>query len=226
MGDYLIGVGVVLAVLGPLLLIPAIWLVYRVVALPLLKSTPLALAASLGLVLGSLAVSYAAGRVQYGRMCAVRGTPRIDDRVLADGFFRTRVYPHEARAFLSEGGFSYVEGPRLGQEDVFVRYTLAEDGSVLETEVQELISDYTVRETMSTTRLRTQIVEKVVLERASGRELARAANLTYMGGPLSIFLGVWGMASCPDIRDERGSEDFTTFYDLERLVLRHSAPGT
>jgi hypothetical protein len=78
---------------------------------------------------------------------------------------------------------------------------------------------YALRETLETARSGTTIMERTVYEIHSQAELARAASLTYMGGPLSIFLGVYGMASCPDIRSPEGSEHFRQFYDLAIVVL-------
>ena len=53
----------------------------------------------------------------------------------------------------------------------------------------------------------------------SDRELARAANITYLGGPLSILLGSYATTSCPDILTEQGSKDFSTYYVLEKVIL-------
>ena len=62
-------------------------------------------------------------------------------------------------------------------------------------------------------------MERVVYELDSEARPATAASLTYMGGPLSIFLGAYGMASCPDILSTEGSEHFRRFYELAAIVL-------
>ena len=66
-------------------------------------------------------------------------------------------------------------------------------------------------------------LEKLAYEIETSRGLAKAAEIVYRGGPLSIFLSVYGMSSCPDIRSEEGSEQFRTFYDLETITLH--TPG-
>ena len=64
------------------------------------------------------------------------------------------------------------------------------------------------------------MTEKVVYEIETKRELARAASINYRGGPLSLFLGTYGISSCPDIVSEEGSRQFRTFYNLESIILR------
>jgi hypothetical protein len=38
-------------------------------------------------------------------------------------------------------------------------------------------------------------------------------------GPLSIFLGSCATSSCPEVRSDKGSRHFKTFYELETIVL-------
>ena len=229
MGEVAIGIGMLLAILGPVLLLPATWVIYRFgvrplwwVAVPSDATTARGRLApmitSALLVLGSVGVSYAWGRAEFTRLCAVRGTPEIHRTVEVDGFFRTPLFAYEARQILDAGVFEFVEGP-MPRADAFMRYRLDERGDLEEMEVADLSSQYGVRETLETARAGTTIMERTVYEIDSEAELARAASLTYMGGPLSIFLGVYGMASCPDIRSPEGSEHFRQFYDLALVVL-------
>jgi hypothetical protein len=229
MGELAIGIGMLLAILGPLLFLPAIWLVYRFLALPLwrLATDPErssgfgrlgALTASALLVLGSVGASYVWGKVNFDRLCALHGTPDIDRVVQVDGYFQTPLFPYQARQSLDDGTFRFIEGPSERGE-TFTRYTLDGQGGLDEVEIPEPSSEYGVRETFETARGGTTVMERVIYEIGSEVQLARAASLTYMGGPLSIFLGAYGMASCPDIRSPEGSEHFRQFYDLAAIVL-------
>ena len=229
MGEVAIGIGMLLAIFGPVLLLPATWVVYRFAVRPLwwialpgdaitARGRLAPMIASAVLVLGSVGASYVWGKAEFTRLCVVRGTPEIRRTVEVDGFFRTPLFAYEARQILDAGVFQFVEGP-IPRADTFMRYRLDGRGDLEEVEVAELSSQYGVRETLETARSGTTIMERTVYEIDSQAELARAASLTYMGGPLSIFLGVYGMASCPDIRSPEGSEHFRQFYDLAIVVL-------
>jgi hypothetical protein len=213
-GEVAIGIGMLLAIFGPVLLLPATWVVYRFAVRQLwwvmLPDAAVAahgwlapMIASVVLVLGSVGASYAWGKAEFTRLCVVHGTPEIHRTLEADGFFRTPLFAYEARQILDAGVFEFVEGPVL-RADTFMRYRLDERGGLKEIEVVKLSSQYGVRETPETAGSGTTIMERTVYEIGSDAELARAASLTFMGGPLSIFLGVYGMASCPDIRSPEG----------------------
>lgn len=222
-----------LAILGPLLLLPVWWLVYRFGTLPLLRSIwskkppgqtkAAALSLALLFMLVILAVSYVPGRVEYGRLCARDGSPVVSERVDVEGLLYGPLFQYEARPLLDDGGFDFVEAPDQYRDGIYVRYTLAEDGGLEREEVGSLRSRYGLRKELITHPRGTIRTQKVVYELGSERELARAANLVYEGGPLSIFLGVYGMSSCPDIRTAQGSEDFRVFYELETHVLKAGA---
>ena len=109
MEGLFIGIGMLLAILGPLLLLPAIWLVYRILAWPLRRLAALAVAAVL--VLGSVGGSYAWGKAQFDRLCILRGTPEIHRVVQVDGYFQTPLFPYQARQSLDDGTFKFLEGP-------------------------------------------------------------------------------------------------------------------
>lgn len=234
MENFAIGVGVLLAVFGPLLLIPVIWLIYRMVARLIVVSVlvprvshrnahRIALILTLLVVAGSLSLSYFPGRWEFDRLCSEKGTPMVSKRIRVDSHYRPRLYPYEARRFLGDDTFVFLEAPHLHRRGMFVRYSRAKGGDIHEEEVQAVKSSYGVRESLSRRSYGIVMTEKSVYEINSNRELARAAHIVYEGGPLALFLGVYAMSSCPDIRSAEGSEHFTTFYDLETIVLR--APG-
>ena len=219
MGDLLIGLGVLLAILGPLLLIPVIWALYRFAFKPFFGSTWKALSLAVALVLAAVALSYIPGKRAFDDRCAAQGPPMVFERADAKGFYRTALFPYEAVQYIQQDRFEFVEAPDPYKKDVTIRYSIGPDGGVRQDEVTELRSVYGVRKTYALEGS-TSVTKKVIYEIATGRELAHAAQLDYQGGPLSIFLGTLGMASCPDIRTEQGSRHFRTFYDLEKIVLR------
>lgn len=234
MGDFLIGLGVLLAVLGPLLLIPVVWALGRWVARPPLgKALPdadpgrlraLGFAAAAVVVAGCLLASYLPGKARFDALCAVHGEPVIEERVRVDGFFRTALFPYEAASYLREGGFAYVEAPHPYEEGVVVRYSLGEGDEVRQERIPAASSAYGVEERFSQPASGISMTEKRVYETASGRDLAHAAMIHYSGGPLSLFLGSYGSSSCPDVRSAEGSDRFGRFYYLESIVLAGGAP--
>lgn len=236
MADALIGIGVLLAILGPLLLLPITWVIYRLVTRPLLRRNapqlPLrtmdqsAFLCATVLVLIVLVGSYLPGKIEYNSLCDEYGQPRIMKRVTADGFYRSRVYIYEAREFIEKGGFKYVEGPYPGQRERFRRYSISSQGQINEVEIAAPTSAYGVRDELWETGSGVIVSVKTVYEKASESELARAANITYRGGPLWFLMGSYATTSCPDILTEQGSEDFTTYYNLEKIVLNDQAESS
>lgn len=231
MEGFAFGVGILLAIFGPLLLIPVIWLVYRLAASPVLLSRAgprisgrrarmVALALSATVVVGAVGLSYLPGRWEFERLCVEHATPSVAERVRTSSYYRNRLFPYEARQILEEDGFTSVEAPHPYEAGTLVRYSLTAGGDISEEEVAAPESRYGVRHTFSQLSYGIVMTEKVVYEMATSRQLARAAHIAYGGGPLSLFLGTLGMASCPDIRSADGSRHFETFYDLEALVLR------
>ncbi len=220
MEDALIGLGMLLAVAGPLLLIPVVWVLYRVIFRPLFGSKIQALTLAAALVGVALAVSYFPGKRAFDAQCAEHARPVVSEQVQAKGFFRTSMFPFEAVLYLTQDGYEFVEAPHPYQDGVMIRYTLAQNGEVRQEVVTGLRSEYGVRKSYGLLAGGVSQTEKVVFELATGRELGRAEELTYQGGPLAIFLGTLGMDSCPEIRTPDGSKQFQIFYDLEAYVLQ------
>jgi hypothetical protein len=220
MGDVLMGLGVLLAIIGPLLLIPITWLLYRFVLKPFLGSTKLALPLSILVVAAAMALTYLPGRRAFDRRCTAAGPPVVSEQVNVGGFFRTAMYAYEAAVYLTQDGFDFVEAPDPYRKGVNLRYTKASNGEVRQEEVMEIESLHAVRETYEQVDGGISSVEKVIYEVATGRALGRATQLIYQGGPLSILLGTMGIASCPDPATAQGGKEFQIFYDLESYVLR------
>ena len=170
-----------LAILGPLLLIPITWVLYRFVVRPILspllrpRATDaglrwLSLATAILVAIVTLAVSYIPGKREFDRLCAQHATPRITDQVVVEGFFRTKLFPYEANQFLDS--FSFVEAPDPYQKGVNVRY-VRDGGKVQRIEVPTLMSEYGVRKHFSELHSGITMTEKHIYELATNRELAR-----------------------------------------------------
>ena len=220
MGELMIGLGVLLAIIGPLLLIPITWLLYRFALKPLLGSVKLALPLSILLVIAAVAFTYLPGRRAFDRRCAAAGPPVVSEQVNVVGFFRTAMFAYEAAGYLTQDGFDFVEAPDPYRKGVTLRYTKASNDEVRQEEVTAIESLYAVRETFAQLDGGISSVEKVIYEIATGRALGRATQLIYQGGPLSILLGTMGVASCPDPGTAQGGKEFQIFYDLESYVLK------
>ena len=230
MADALIGVGILLAVFGPLLLIPVIWLVYRFPGRMIInrifqdrfgkKVTHLiAFAASGVAVMLVLYLSYLPGKLKYDAMCVKHGIPSIQSRVHADGFYRTRLYPYEAKQYLGPDGFAFVEAPHMYKPGQFIKYTLNTEGNIEEEEIPLPTSQYGIRDDLTRSLIGITLSQKTAYILESGDTFAQASSILYDGGPLSLFLGVYGMQNCPDIQTEPGSGDFATYYNFEKEVL-------
>jgi hypothetical protein len=219
MADFLTGLGVLLALAGPLLLIPLVWLLYRFALKPFFGSWWKALTVAAGLVALLLAATYFPGKQAFDRMCAAEGEPEIKRRVKALGFFRSEMFPYEAVLYITQNGFQFVEAPDPYRENVTIRYSLAANGEVRQDETETLRSEYGVRKTYELLEGGVSKSEKVVYELESGEEVAHASELVYQGGPLAVFLGTFGLASCPNPRTPKGARDFQIYYDLESYVL-------
>jgi len=231
MGDALIGLGVLLMIIGPLLLIPVTWLLYRCVWWALIRSVPAerltrgiasqaAVALPLVLVVSALVASYLPGHWEFERLCAQHAIPDASFRTRVDGFFRTQMFPYQSHKYLDQDSFSYIEAPDPYRKGLLLRYSKGANGNLEEDQVPVISSTFGFRETFSELPSGITTTEKVIDEIATERERARAARITYHGGPLSLVLGSYGISSCPDILSEEGSRHFTTFCDLESIVLR------
>lgn len=227
MGETAMGIGIVLGILGPLLVIPVIWVVHswftRLFLAPRLKGRFAAvppLAISTVLVLGILLASYLPGRITYNALCAAHSVPRIAERVNVEGLFVDELYPYRAAQHLYDQGFAFVEAPEFPARRTNIRYTPAASRKVSQQPVSNLLSRYGLRVEYSRMSWGVGMTRKIVYELESNRVLAEAASVDYHGGPLWMFFGVYGLSSCPGEDTDRGTEDFRTYYNLEAVVLR------
>jgi len=230
MESFGFGLGVLLAILGPLLLLPAAWLLQRLLrplVCRLAPGSPAPRAARslswlvASLLLGTaLVATWYPGHAEFERLCTRYAIPQIAERVVVDGFYRERLFPYETHR-LFDAGFDYLEtvDPQNPRETRRLRYRRGPDGESVVEPVEEFISRYGVEQTLTEEAYGILRSEKRIHQRADGRLLARAGEVVFQGGPLALFLGAYAVASCPDIRDPLGSRAFRTYYDLEGIVL-------
>ncbi len=220
MSDFILGIGMLLVIFGPLLLIPLTWALYRFVFRRWFASRWTALAVAAGFVAAALALSYLPGKRAFDDHCQDHGPPQVAQQVRVEGFYRDELFAYEAANYVTQDGFRFVEAPDPYEEGVLLRYTMGANGQVRQEEIAELSSVYGVRKSFSELDHGISLTEKTVYEIATRRQLANAVESVYHGGPLSLLLGSAGSASCPDIRNPKGSREFRIFYDLEKIVLQ------
>lgn len=235
MGDLLIGVGILLAIVGPLLNLPLIWLIYRLIYRPLFWTRMEARLGStnarwLGVAFATLLLgvvllfSYLPGRLRFKALCVAEGVPLVHQRVTAAGFYRTHMFAYEADAYLRQGRFEFVEAPDPYRQGELLRYALLPDGALKQEKITALQSRYGVAYQLTSEASGVTVSRKRIFDLQGERELARAAQLHYSGGPLSLLFGVYATADCPEVRDPVGSERFRVYYELEQRVLRAAHP--
>jgi hypothetical protein len=226
------GIGLLLAMFGPLLFLPLIWAIARWPLRWLIGAwTERSFGAAAGVARWLLAtvvvgvavlVSYLPGRMEYEQLCAEHAEPVIREVVDVPGFYATELYPYSAERFLREWGFSYIEAPDMYKKGRTLRYAVGADNKTAVTEVPAPASRYAVRDTFRELGNTLTLNEKQVFELATGRELARAGSVVYHGGHLRLMLGVYGMSNCPIPVTAKGAQQFSDYYYLERKVLKSS----
>ena len=225
------GLGIIIAVFGPLLLIPIVLIVARWPLRRLMGkwadrcfgsfSGFVRLFVAIVLVATVVLASYLPGRMEYEHLCELHA-PVITEATDAPGFYATELYPYLAERFLREWGFSYIEAPDMYKEGRTLRYEVGSDGKTVVTEIAAPTSRYAVSDTTRSLGNTLVLQEKRIFERASGRELAHAGSVTYHGGYLHLLLGGYGMSYCPHPGTIKASQEFDDFYYLVRKVLKSS----
>ncbi len=231
MESFGFGLGVLLAILGPLLLLPTVWLLQRLLR-PIIRRFVRdrwslgKLRASAWLVAtvflaSALAATYLPGRAEYKRLCTAFATPQISERVAVEGFYRERLFPYEAMPLLDQG-FTYLETNDPQQppgKTRLLRYQRGDDGGIRRDVITAPTSRFGARNTLVEHPYGIIRTEKQVYDMADGSLLARAGNVVFSGGPLALFFGAYAVTSCPDVRTEEGSVAFGSYYALEYEVL-------
>ncbi|MBL8502568.1 MAG: hypothetical protein JNL78_03945 [Rhodocyclaceae bacterium] len=220
--------GLLLAVLGPLLLLLPCGLLYFLfrraglggrLGLSPVNARLLHLAAAAGLVFGVVLASYLPGRLEYERLCQALAEPRIHDRARVEGFFLDDLTASSfGQRYLGEEGFAWFETHDIYKRGQFVRYGRAGD-KVVNEPVSVLQARHTVKSGVEVRPDGIHVARTAITEREGGRLLAEAHSVTYHGGPLGMVLGVHGMSHCPNPITPEGSRQFDLYYHLVREVL-------
>lgn len=220
--------GLLLAVLGPLLLllpVALLYLLFRRIGLGARlglgpdNARLLHLAAAAVLVSGIVLATYLPGRFEFERLCDALAEPRIQERTRAEGFFLDDLTANSfGRRYISEEGFAWFETHDIYRRGQFVRFR--KDGvQVVIEPASELQARHVVKSGTDVRDNTIHVSRTAISERRSGRLLAEAHSVTYHGGPLGMVLGVYGMSHCPNPVTPEGSRQFNLYYHLVREVL-------
>jgi len=229
MGDYWFAAGLLLSIFGPLLLllpVAALYWLFRRVGLAqrfgvTRRGSVQAAHGLLALltVAAVVVITWLPGRMALSRLCDELAEPRIHVRVKVDGFYLDDITANSfGQRYLHEEGFAWMEANDIYHRGQFVRYR--RDGkNVASDPLPALTAQYVVRSGVDVRANGIHVARTEIAERASGRILGEAHSVIYHGGPLGLFLGVYGLASCPNPITAEGSRQFNTYYHLVREVL-------
>ena len=227
------GLGLLMAMFGPLFLLLPVWLIHRLLSqtrallrlgIAEAKLSRSNIGASFLLVALIVAATYAPGRLEFNRLCEELAEPRIRERVQVDGFLLMDTTADSfGRRYLTEEGFRWFETPVLGRPEQFRRFRREGDQVVIE-KIEDVTARYRLASLHEERAYGIKHHRTVIGEISSGRALAESDSLTYMGGPLGMFLGIYGMSTCPSPITPEGSRQFNLGYHLAREVLG-GAPG-
>lgn len=229
MGDYWFAAGLLLAIFGPLLFIvpvAACYVLFRRIGLARRfgitqrgAQQAAHLLAALAVVAVIVAVTWIPGRLEFARLCSELAEPRIHARAKADGFYLDDLTANSfGRRYVLEEGFAWMEARDIYRRDGHVRYRRQGDQVVSEP-IGVLTAAYVVRSGVEVRAQTIHVARTEIAERSTGKILAEAHSVIYHGGPLGLFLGVYGSRHCPDPATVAGSRQFNAYYHLVREVL-------
>ena len=236
MGEYWFAAGLLLSIFGPLLFLVPVTLLYfvfrrgsvaarfGVVHAGTQRAVHWLLAASL--VVAVVVLTWLPGRLEFDRLCNELSEPSIRTRVKVDGFYLDDVTANSfGMRYLHDEGFAWVEARDIYRRGAFVRYRKA--GEKIETDpIPALTATHMVRSGVEQRPRGINVARTEIIERASGKVLAEAHSITYRGGPLGLFLGMFGTGHCPNPVFAEGNRQFKSYYYLAREVLGGGLPPT
>jgi hypothetical protein len=234
MGEYWFAAGLLLSIFGPLVFVlPAalLFFVFRRAGLAA-KSGIAGVGAqrvahvllAVGLVAAGVFMTWLPGRLEFGRLCDQLAEPRILSRVQVDGFYLDDPTANSfGMRYLHEEGFAWIEARDIYRRSAYLRYR--KHGQKIETEqISVLTATHRVRGSFEQRPQGINISRTEITELASEILLAEAHSLTYRGGPLGMFLGIFGSGHCPNPVSAEGSKQFNRYYYLVREVLGGGLP--
>jgi hypothetical protein len=178
-----------------------------------------ALGVAAAIVLVPVSVVWRVDRQAFAELCRVEGAPVIRETAKADGFLLVSGTSNSfGMRYLQSEGFDWMEADDIYRRGEWVRYVKDGAGQIATVKIAAPTALYEVRETFEKPTGASGLSRTNVIERATGRELARGASLTFDGGRLKWVLGAWGVASCPEARTD--PDAFNAWYHLARNTLR------
>lgn len=214
-------IGVLWAAFAPLSLVLAILVI--ALGIRLVHRRPGARWRALGiaalLVVAPTALLWWTDRVAFRRLCEAMGPGVIRRTAAADGFFLDSGAANSfGMRYLHDEGFRWIEAADYRRRDGFVRYSRADDGTIVTDSIGQVTARYRVVDSDTAPLPYASFAITRVIDGATGEELARASNGHFSGGRAKWVLGAWGVASCPSAFSN--SDGFNTYYHLAKLTLR------
>lgn len=214
-------VGVLWAIFAPVAIVAAAallaWLLHRLAPARLGLLPSIAIAAML--VSAPVYALWRQDREAFRTLCRAEGAPTIFETARADGFLLTSSTSNSfGMRYLQQEGFAWMESNGIYKRGGFVRYARDDKGAISATKIDGPTARYEVRETFEQRAPGVDISRTQVVDRKTGREMARASSLTFDGGRARWLLGAWGVESCPAARDD--VEAFNAYYHLAKDTLR------
>lgn len=171
------------------------------------------------IVLVPVAAVYAYDRSEFSALCREIGRPVITTRAVADGIYLNSGTANSfGTRYISQEGFSWLERRDIYVRGGLVRVTRDDAGLYPETKIPALTARYEVLETHETRAPNISISWTKVIDRQTGTEMARAGDANFLGGRMSIVLGVYGSSSCLSAMSDPSG--FRGYYHLARDTLR------
>jgi len=214
-------IGVLWAMLAPLLLAIPVWALHRLLAVvrpawPARRRLALAAAA---VATGVLAL-WLPARLQFARLCDEIGMPRVVERVKVDGFFLDDSTANSfGMRYLHEEGFEWIEARSIRRRDGYTRYRKTAQGIQSE-EIAEPSASVQVSSVLTMGAGPASVQRTVITDRHSGRVLATAGSAHFGGGPARWVLGAYGSASCPNPASPSENAAWSLGYHLAKATLR------
>ncbi len=208
--------GLIWAALAPLSLVVLIAVLSRALTPRLARwAMPVACAT----VLVPVGALWWTDRSDFQAVCRDAGAPVIYQTARADGVFLNSPTANSfGMRYLHDEGFSWIEAPSIYRRGEWVRYSRDTAGTVHTAEISALSARYEVREVHSQPLPHTGLSQTEVVDRTTGRLMAKAGRASFDGGSAKWVLGAWGSSDCPSARS--APDAFNAYYHLAKRTLR------
>ncbi len=209
-------IGIVWAIIAPVMLLPLILLVALVMR-PLGRKWALSVATVL--VLAPVIYIYSQDLAEFKATCTGVSPPTIADRATAEGIYLNSGTANSfGNRYLREEGFSWLERQDIYDRSTFVRVTLDPDNRPSGEKIPAITARYEVRELFEQRPPDLSVSLTEIVDRQTGLVMARAEQVRFGGGRMKWVLGAHGSGKCPDPRF--APDFFHDYYHLARNTLR------